>query len=51
LVKLKDRTIVALVSIVAITVLTALGYNSALIGLLAIILGFYFGRETGNQED
>ena len=49
--EVKDRTIVALVSIAAITLLTALGYNSALIGLLAIILGFYFGRETGNKEE
>jgi len=48
----KDRTIVALVSIVAITVLVYMGHNGALVNLFAIILGFYFGRETGepNQD-
>ena len=48
---MKDRTIVALVALVSITILVALGHNGALIGLLAIILGFYFGRETGNKEE
>jgi len=48
--KLKDRTIVALVSIGAITLLVYLGHNGALINLLAIIMGFYFGRETGEKE-
>jgi len=48
---MKDRTIVAMFAIAAITFLTALGHNGALIGLLAIILGFYFGRETGNKND
>lgn len=47
---MKDRTLVALVSIAAITFLVYLGHNSALINLLAIIMGFYFGRETGEQE-
>jgi len=47
---LKDRTIVALVSIGAITLLVYLGHNGALINLLAIIMGFYFGRETGEKE-
>ena len=48
--KLKDRTIVALASIAAITFMVALGHNSAVISLLAIILGFYFGRETSQEE-
>ena len=48
--KLKDRTIVALVSIGAITLMVYLGHNGALVSLFAIILGFYFGRETGNKE-
>ena len=47
---MKDRTIVALVSIVVIAGLVALGHNGAMIGLLGIIMGFYFGRETGDQE-
>jgi len=47
----KDRTIVALAAITCITVLVALGHNTALPGLLGVILGFYFGRETGNKED
>ena len=47
---MKDRTIVALLSIGAITVLVYLGHNGALLNLFAIILGFYFGRETGNEE-
>lgn len=47
---MKDRTIVALVAIAAITVLVTLGHNSALPGLLGVILGFYFGRETGDKE-
>lgn len=47
---MKDRTIVALVSIGAITLLVYLGHNGALINLLAIIMGFYFGRETGEKE-
>jgi len=46
----KDRTIVALVSIVVIAGLVAMGYNSSLPGLLGVILGFYFGRETGDKE-
>ncbi len=46
---MKDRTIVALVSIVIIGGLVALGYNSSLPGLLGVILGFYFGRETGED--
>lgn len=41
----------ALVAIACITTLVALGHNSALPGLLSVILGFYFGRETGNQEE
>ncbi|MBA7482671.1 hypothetical protein ES707_18165 [subsurface metagenome] len=48
--KVKDRTIVALVSIAAITFMVYLGHNSAMISLLAIIMGFYFGRETGDKE-
>ena len=48
---MKDRTIVALFSIGCITVLVYLGHNSAMISLLAIIMGFYFGRETGDKED
>jgi len=48
--KVKDRTIVALAAIACITVLVALGHNSALPGLLGVILGFYFGRETGDKE-
>lgn len=51
MIKVKDRTIVALVSIVVIGGLLALGHNSALPGLLGVILGFYFGRETGDQEE
>lgn len=47
---MKDRTIVALVSIGVIGVLVYMGHNSALISLFAIILGFYFGRETGDRE-
>lgn len=47
---MKDRTIVALVSILVIAGLLVLGHNSSLPGLLGVILGFYFGRETGNQE-
>ncbi len=47
---MKDRTIVALVSIVTIAALVALGHNGAMISLLAIIMGFYFGRETGDKE-
>jgi len=46
----KDRTIVALVSIVTIAILVALGHNTTLPGLLGVILGFYFGRETGDKE-
>ena len=47
---MKDRTIVALVSIVAITLMVYLGHDGALVNLFAIILGFYFGRETGDKE-
>lgn len=47
---MKDRTIVALISIVAITAMVYMGHNGALVSLFAIILGFYFGRETGDQE-
>ena len=47
---MKDRTIVALVSIVTIAGLMIMGHNSALPGLLGVILGFYFGRETGDKE-
>lgn len=47
---MKDRTIVALVSIAAICILVYLGHNSALVSLLAIILGFYFGRDTKMEE-
>ena len=47
---MKDRTIVALVSIAAITLMVYMGHNGALVSLFAIILGFYFGRETGNKE-
>lgn len=47
---MKDRTIVALASIAAITILVYLGHNGAMVSLFAIILGFYFGRETGNTE-
>ncbi|MBA7619393.1 hypothetical protein ES703_26732 [subsurface metagenome] len=47
---MKDRTIVALVSIVAITAMVYMGHNGALVNLFAIILGFYFGRETGDKE-
>lgn len=48
---MKDRTIVALVSIVVIGGLLALGHNSALPGLLGVILGFYFGREVGETNE
>ncbi|GAI91594.1 unnamed protein product, partial [marine sediment metagenome] len=48
--KVKDRTIVAIISIVAITFMVYIGHNGAMISLLAIIMGFYFGRETGDQE-
>ena len=48
--KVKDRTIVALVSIVVIAGLVALGHNGALLNILGIIMGFYFGRETGDEE-
>ena len=48
---MKDRTIVALVSITCISALVALGHNGAMISLLAIIMGFYFGRETGDKEE
>ena len=47
---MKDRTIVALVSIVVIGGLLALGYDSALPGLLGVILGFYFGRDSQPEE-
>ena len=47
---LKDRTIVALASIVVIGALVALGHNGALVNILGIIMGFYFGRETGDKE-
>jgi len=47
---MKDRTIVALVSIVVIAGLVALGHNGALLNILGIIMGFYFGRETGDTE-
>ena len=47
---MKDRTIVALASIGAITLLVYMGHNGALLNMLAIIMGFYFGRETGDQE-
>lgn len=47
---MKDRTIVALASIGAITVLVYMGHNGVLINLLSIIMGFYFGRETGEKE-
>ena len=47
---MKDRTIVALVSIGAISILVYLGHNSAMISLLAIILGFYFGRDAQKEE-
>lgn len=50
MIKLKDRTIVALVSIIVIAALVALGHNTTLPGLLGVILGFYFGRETGDKE-
>lgn len=48
---MKDRTIVALVSIAIIGGLVALGHNGALLQLLGIILGFYFGRETGENNN
>ena len=48
---MKDRTIVALFSIACIAGLVALGHNGAMISLLAIIMGFYFGRETGNKDE
>ena len=40
----------ALVSIVAITALVYMGHDGALMNLFSIILGFYFGRETGDTE-
>lgn len=48
---MKDRTIVALVSIVVIGGLLAMGHNSSLPGLLGVILGFYFGREVGEPNN
>lgn len=47
---MKDRTVVALISIGAITLMVYMGHDGALISLFGIILGFYFGRETGNKE-
>lgn len=47
---MKDRTIVALAAIAAITALVYMGHNGALLNMLSIILGFYFGRETGDKE-
>lgn len=49
--KVKDRTIVAILSIGAITILVYLGHDGALLNLFSIILGFYFGRETGDIEE
>jgi len=48
---MKDRTIVALFSIACITALVYMGHNGAMISLLAIIMGFYFGRETGEPNN
>lgn len=48
---MKDRTIVALVSIVMIGGLIAMGHNGTMISLLAIIMGFYFGREVGETNE
>lgn len=40
----------AILSIGAITVLVYLGHDGALLNLFSIILGFYFGRETGEAD-
>jgi len=46
----KDRTIVAIALIAACAGLMYCGKNSALPSLLAVVAGFYFGREAHAEE-
>lgn len=42
---MKDRTLVALVSILVIGSLYRSGHNGDLLPILTIIIGYYFGKE------
>jgi hypothetical protein len=47
---MKDRTMVALVTVPVCGILIWLGHNGAIIALLSTIIGWYFGRESGEKE-
>jgi type II secretory pathway pseudopilin PulG len=43
--------VIAIIAIVCCTVLISLGHNSIIVSLLATIVGWYFGRSKGKNEE
>ena len=47
---MKERTIVACISIPVCAALVALGHDGAVLVILSTIVGWYFGRESSEKE-